>query len=173
MDPASVCFLSGRCVGFMVPRHSLAKRPLGVARLLDAVYFVQPFLLDQLLSRNGSSDAQWFAPFQHLARTVLGRNLFTRSSTYLNFDIFIHGPHHRHPRIAHNQLGNKMKDYIERNPDQEFPLFSTYVHATGQMVPFLFKKPGVGMNVGGPPPSAEKDQDVQNFVADVAEEVLT
>ena len=105
-------------------------------------------------------------------RTVLGRNLFTRISTYLNFDIFIHGPHHRHPRIAHNQLGNKMKDYIEQNPDQEFPLFSTYLHATGQMVPFLFKNPGVGMNVGAPPPSAEKDQDVQNFVADVAEEIL-
>ena len=34
-------------------------------------------------------------------RTVVGQNWFTRMCTYLNFDIFVHGPHHRHPLVPH------------------------------------------------------------------------
>ena len=30
--------------------------------------------------------------------------MLTRWSTFLNFDIFIHGPHHRFPKAAHGQL---------------------------------------------------------------------
>lgn len=105
-------------------------------------------------------------------RTVMGNNLVTRVCTYLNFDIFVHGPHHRHPRIAHSKLTYKMSDYVESNPDKAFPVFPTYFHAIAHTIPFLLKNPGVGMNAGAPAPDADKDSDVENFVTDVTAEVL-
>lgn len=105
-------------------------------------------------------------------RTVLGTNWVTRMCTFLNFDIFVHGPHHRHPRVAHNVLGDKMKQYIEANPDKPFPLYRTYLQATYEMLPYLLRNPGVGMNAGAQAPGADKDIDVKNFVADVSKEVL-
>ena len=89
----------------------------------------------------------------------------------MNFDIFVHGPHHRHPKVAHNQLHAKMREYKETT-QEEFPIFATYRKAAAAMLPFLFRNPGVGMNAGAAHPDAEKQQDVQNFVADVSEEVL-
>lgn len=105
-------------------------------------------------------------------RTVLSNNWITRLSSYFNFDIFIHGPHHRHPRIADCQLGQKMRDYINENPETDYPVYPSYWRATAQILPYLFKNPGVGMNVGAAAPAAEKDDNVQNFVADVTSEVL-
>lgn len=105
-------------------------------------------------------------------RTVLGHNWFTRMCTFLNFDIFVHGPHHRHPRVAHNVLGKKMQEYIEAHPDKPFPLYRTYWQATREMIPYFFKNPGVGMNAGAAAPGKDKDDDVQNFVRDVSIEVL-
>ncbi len=105
-------------------------------------------------------------------RTVIGTNFLTRFATYLNFDIFVHGPHHRHPRIAHNQLEKKMQAYIESDPQTDYPVFSTYGRAFVNMAPYLFKNPGVGMNAGADRPQDEKQPDVQNFLADVSAEVL-
>ena len=105
-------------------------------------------------------------------RTVIGNNWFTRFCTYLNFDIFVHGPHHRHPRVAHDQLVEKMNDYMNVNPEKDYPVFPTYFHAILHMIPFMLKAPGVGMNRGAPAPTKEKDRDVNNFVADVSREVL-
>ena len=105
-------------------------------------------------------------------RTVLGSDWFTKACTFCNFDIFIHGPHHRHPRVAHNQLGTKMQEYIAANPDKPFPLYKTYFTATWAMLPYLFTNPGVGMNAGAPAPGKARDEDVRNFVSDVSKEVL-
>jgi len=105
-------------------------------------------------------------------RTVVGDNWITRIGTFCNFDIFIHGPHHRHPRVSHDKLGQKMHEYIAANPDKPFPLFKSYWRATWAMLPFLFKNPGVGMNAGAEAPGAARDADVRNFVADVTKEVL-
>jgi fatty acid desaturase len=105
-------------------------------------------------------------------RTVVGSNWFTRLCTFLNFDIFVHGPHHRHPRVSHDQLRRKMDEYRESHPDQPYPVFRTYLRATWDMLPWMFRNPGVGMNVGAPAPAREKDGDVRNFVADVNEEIL-
>jgi fatty acid desaturase len=105
-------------------------------------------------------------------RTVLGKNLLTRLFTYMNFDIFVHGPHHRHPRVSHNLLGVKMNEYMTEHPQAQFPLYGTYLSATADMLPHMFRNPGVGMNVGAAAPALEKDVDVQNFVGDVSQEVL-
>ncbi|MEQ9406657.1 MAG: fatty acid desaturase [Fuerstiella sp.] len=104
-------------------------------------------------------------------RTVVADNWFTRLCTWMNFDIFVHGPHHRHPKVAHNLLHRKMKEYKESTHD-EFPIYSTYRTASLAMLPYLFRNPGVGMNAGAASPDAEKLAEVDNFVADVATEVL-
>lgn len=105
-------------------------------------------------------------------RTVVGKNWFTRVCTWLNFDIFVHGPHHRHPRVPHRTLKEKMSEYVEKQPDLQYPMFRTYSAAVWDMLPFLFRNPGVGMNAGADAPDAEK-QAAENFVADVVEEVLS
>ncbi len=105
-------------------------------------------------------------------RTVVGASWVTKICTFLNFDIFVHGPHHRHPRVAHNQLREKMRDYVDSHPDDKFPIYRTYLQATASMIPWMFRNPGVGMCVGAPAPRSEKASDVDNFVADVSEEVL-
>lgn len=104
-------------------------------------------------------------------RTVVADNWITRLCTWMNFDIFVHGPHHRHPKVAHNLLHKKMREYKE-NTQEEFPVYATYRTAAMAMLPWLFRNPGVGMNAGAASPESEKLAEVDNFVADVAEEVL-
>jgi fatty acid desaturase len=105
-------------------------------------------------------------------RTVVGDNWMTKFGTFCNFDIFVHGPHHRHPRLSHDRLGRKMREYVSANPEREFPIFPTYRRAIAAMIPHLLKNPGVGMNAGAAEPSTARDADVGNFVADVTAEVL-
>lgn len=105
-------------------------------------------------------------------RTVVGRNWLTKVCTWLNFDIFIHGPHHRHPRVPHRTLKEKMNEYVEKQPELQYPMFRTYAGAVWDTIPYLFRNPGVGMNAGAAAPDAEKKA-AENFVADVVEEVLS
>lgn len=102
-------------------------------------------------------------------RTVIGETLFTRVSSFLNFDIFVHGPHHRHPRIAHNQLESKMQQYIAENPDRTYPVFNRYSAAVIDMLPWLVKNPGVGINVGASATAAAVSDTVENFESDVVQ----
>ncbi|MFN0197250.1 MAG: fatty acid desaturase family protein [Planctomycetaceae bacterium] len=106
-------------------------------------------------------------------RTVMGDNWLTRFCTYLNFDIFVHGPHHRHPRVAHNLLVKKMTDYLSQHPDKSYPIYPSYWRATASMLPWIVRNPGVGMNAGAFSPDQEKDPHVVNFVADVTVDVLS
>lgn len=85
-------------------------------------------------------------------RTVIGDNLVTRLFTFLNFDIFVHGPHHRHPRDGHRALEDRMDCYVSQNPEVPYPLFGSYRSALRDMLPWLIRNPGVGMNVGAPEP---------------------
>ena len=106
-------------------------------------------------------------------RTVRGSNWLTRITSFLNFDIFVHGPHHRHPRVAHTSLGELMDDYVDANPQRELPVYRTYARATLAMLPWLIRNPGVGVNVGAADPSASKAPgEVKDFVQDVSREVL-
>lgn len=104
-------------------------------------------------------------------RTVVGANWFTRFCTWMNFDIFVHGPHHRHPRLGHSQLINKMNTYAKVS-QSEFPVFPSYRQAALAMLPCMFKNPGVGVNVGAKSPTREKVADIEQFVSDVSKEII-
>lgn len=80
-------------------------------------------------------------------RTVIGGNPITRLCSYFNFDIYIHGPHHRYPRAQHFELERRMAEYRTNQPDAPVPLFSTYWAAILDMLPSLWTNPGVGANV--------------------------
>ena len=106
-------------------------------------------------------------------RTVRGHNWLTKLTSFLNFDIFVHGPHHRHPRVAHTSLGELMDDYIEANPDRELPVYSTYLAASLAMLPWLIRNPGVGVNVRSiETPTASPATDVSDFVQDVSRDIV-
>ncbi|TWT48234.1 Fatty acid desaturase [Thalassoglobus neptunius] len=105
-------------------------------------------------------------------RTVIGSNVITRVSSYFNFDIFVHGPHHRHPRYRHEALCERMDQYQEEHPELSYPVFQSYWAAIADLVPSMVFNPGVGMNAGAPAPAVEKSHDVNDFVQDVAAEVL-
>ncbi len=102
-------------------------------------------------------------------RTVIGESGWTRFCTQVNFDLFVHGPHHRHPRLPHTELANKMHDYVAKNPETHYPVFSTYHQAVRAMLPALFSNPGVGVNVGGVLPRDGATEPVEGFVSDVCE----
>jgi len=61
-----------------------------------------------------------------------------------------------------------MREYAEAEPELRYPMFHTCREATWDMLPFLFKNPGVGMNAGAAPPGEDKTN-AANFVV---EEVL-
>ncbi len=103
-------------------------------------------------------------------RTVLPQKWLLKLASWLNFDIFIHGPHHRHPRVAHNTLGSRMEDYQAENPDIKYPVYHNYWQATWAMLPSMFLNPGCGRNAGAVE-DADQFEDVENFVSDVVEEV--
>jgi len=100
-------------------------------------------------------------------RTVIGNNWITRLASFVNFDIFIHGPHHRHPRLAQNHLEEKMNEYLLNNPGTKYPVYSNYLRATADMIPYVWRNPGVGMNVGAAPPRQTRFPDSMDFPADV------
>ena len=105
-------------------------------------------------------------------RTVIGSSPITAICTYFNFDIFVHGPHHRHPRYRHEALCDRMAQYEVENPSLDYPIFKTYWGAIRDLIPSLIWNPGVGMNVGAPPPSEERPHDVSDFSEDVTAQIL-
>ena len=99
-------------------------------------------------------------------RTVIGNNWVTRICSYFNFDLFVHGPHHRFPKAPHFELESRLAEFRRKHPDAVVPLFSSYLAAVWDTLPCLWWNPGVGENAGG------KNQDhlppgVENFVSEV------
>jgi fatty acid desaturase len=84
-------------------------------------------------------------------RTVLPRKWLLRLSSFLNFDIFIHGPHHRHPRLTHTTLEAKLHEYQQQNPDINYPAYERYWQAMLAMLPSMLFNPGCGVNAGNRP----------------------
>lgn len=98
-------------------------------------------------------------------RTVVGRSWFTRFCSLLNFDIFVHGPHHRYPRLPHAKLATKMAEHADAEPETKFPVFSSYGRAVLAMAGHLLN-PGCGVNAGGDPPE-RMHASAANFASDV------
>jgi fatty acid desaturase len=101
-------------------------------------------------------------------RTVLPRKWMMRLSSFLNFDIFIHGPHHRHPRLTHNKLEAKLDEYRTANPGVAYPAYERYWRAMLAMAPSMILNPGCGVNVGTPPDGDPWKSEVDDFASDVA-----
>jgi fatty acid desaturase len=99
-------------------------------------------------------------------RTVIGANWLTRLCSQLNFDIFVHGPHHRYPRLPHTALVEKMREHEASHAGTKFPVFPHYVGAVRSMLSYLVVNPGCGMNAGGIPPP-RRAASAADFVPDV------
>jgi fatty acid desaturase len=104
-------------------------------------------------------------------RTVIGTSWLTRVGSFMNFDIFVHGPHHRHPRLAQNLLKAKMDEYLMENPETNYPVYPSYLRATWAMLPYLLVNPGIGMNVGAAAPHEARVKEAAYFPADVIREI--
>jgi fatty acid desaturase len=77
-------------------------------------------------------------------RTVHGGNAFTAVCSWLNSDIFIHGPHHRTPRVTADELHAFADELM--NSAQPLPFYRSYFSAVRAMLPHLLWNPGVGEN---------------------------
>jgi fatty acid desaturase len=107
------------------------------------------------------------------ARTVIGTNWLTRLNSFFSLDIIVHGPHHRHPKLTHLELADRMRRYHAQPDAAPYPLFPTYAAAVRHMLPALLWNPGVGMNAGAPAPPCTTRSDCSEFVADVTTELHT
>ena len=84
-------------------------------------------------------------------RTVHGDSWLTKGASFLNFEIFIHGPHHRYPRVPHRELSAKLAAEQQRTePANPLPVYPSYRAAVFAMLPHLFLNPGCGENAGLP-----------------------
>jgi len=101
-------------------------------------------------------------------RTVLPRKWLLRLSSFLNFDIFIHGPHHRHPRLTHTTLEAKLDEYRGANPGTQYPTYERYWQAMLAMLPSMVFNPGCGVNAGASTGAkAELAHEAEDFASDV------
>ena len=121
------------------------------------VAWIAPWLLAGLIQTTRKfTEHLGMASFdpQEGTRTVLGRGWITRLTTWLNFDIFVHGPHHRYPKMSHDKLAAVAVQ--AREEGEAGPTFDTYFAAIRDMLPSLLFNPGCGVNAGGewPPPQA-------------------
>ena len=101
-------------------------------------------------------------------RTVIGKGWITRLCSYFNFELFVHGPHHRFPKAPHFELEAKLKEYCQKHPEAVVPLYSSYLAAVWDMLPWLWRNPGVGVNVGGEN-QYHTVPGVENFVSEVGQ----
>lgn len=133
------------------------------------IWFVPTFLAGILQSGRKLTEHLGMVSYDPLlgTRTVRGKSWVTIITSFLNFDIFVHGPHHRHPRAGHTSLGKMMDEYVSDNPQTDYPVYSSYWRATAAMLPWLFKNPGVGMNIGAEDSRQVTGADVEDFESDV------
>lgn len=99
-------------------------------------------------------------------RTIIGNNWITRICSYFNFELFVHGPHHRFPKSPHFELEGKLAEYRRKNPDAVVPLFPSYFAAAMDTLPHLWRNPAVGAAAGGKN-EYHVSKGVENFVSEV------
>jgi len=77
-------------------------------------------------------------------RTVVGGTRLSRLLRYLNFDIAVHGPHHRYPKARHFELAPRLDAYQSQHPDRQVPVFRSYTAALLDTLPSLWTNPAAG-----------------------------
>lgn len=80
-------------------------------------------------------------------RTILGGNLLTRMAAYVNFELCIHGPHHRYPKVRHEGLADTWEKCVQSRPEVERLKFRSFLAAFWDMLPALLLNPASGVNV--------------------------
>lgn len=79
-------------------------------------------------------------------RTIAPTNWWNRMLNYFNFDIAVHGPHHRYPRAHHYELLSKFNEAREKNPETQYPQFKSYYSAIMHTLPCLWNYPATGVH---------------------------
>lgn len=113
------------------------------------------FLLPLLLAANCNSIRKMmehlgtssFDPL-HGTRTIVGRNWLTRALSFFDFDLAVHGPHHRHPKLEHTKLHDRMDEIQEASPEVQYPVFQTFTGALIDTFRTVIRNPAVGVNAG-------------------------
>ncbi|MDA7504164.1 fatty acid desaturase [bacterium] len=82
-------------------------------------------------------------------RTVVSNNWIESWLGYFNFDIAIHGPHHRYPKARHYELEAKLVDCIEKHPEEQVPVFSSYLTAFIDSAKCFWNAPQTGSHLSG------------------------
>jgi len=77
-------------------------------------------------------------------RTVCGKDWLTTACSYFLFDISVHGPHHRYPKVRGGQLKNKLKEMQQKDPERDIPVYRSYWHVLIDTLPRLWTNPAVG-----------------------------
>ena len=88
-----------------------------------------------------------FDPLQG-TRTVVGTNIITRVLSYFDFDLAVHGPHHRYPKLQHGSLKSRMAEIQQTAPDEKYPVFDNFRLALVDTFRTAIRNPGVGVNAG-------------------------
>lgn len=105
-------------------------------------------------------------------RTIIGRRWWTRWASYFDFDLSIHGPHHRYAKRPHDQLAESMRQLQLRDPARKYLVFPSYAAAVWNVLPCLFRNPGVGVNAGNTASLTHVSQ-VNHFTTDAVRDVVS
>ncbi len=92
-------------------------------------------------------------------RTILPGNFISKMLLYFNFDIAIHGPHHRYPHAQHDELPIKLKAYQALHPELEIPVYRSYTSAFFSMLPLLWTFPATGGSQKNVPQDSNKEEE--------------
>lgn len=84
----------------------------------------------------------------HGTRTVVGQSILTKALSFFNFDLAVHGPHHRYPKLDHSLLKQQMTEIVEKSPEQEYKVYSSFFAVCREALYTMIKNPGVGLNAG-------------------------
>jgi fatty acid desaturase len=104
-------------------------------------------------------------------RTIIGRHWWTRFLSYFDFELSIHGPHHRYPKRSHQQLESTMRELERLRTDRQYPVFDSIHSAVLDVLPWMFKNPGVGINAGNHAPLTHLPN-IDHYVTDALRDVV-
>ena len=128
----AIYFLRSNADGTLIPFNPIWTLPLVISPMINtARKFVEHIGLR-------STD-----PFLG-TRTILPGNLLSKTLSYFNFDIAVHGPHHRYPRSRHYELPVKLKEYQAAHPGEKIPVYRSYTSAFFSLLPLLWTFPATG-----------------------------
>lgn len=81
-------------------------------------------------------------------RTIIGRHWWTRLLSFFDFDLSVHGPHHRFPKLQHNLLTSRMNELQQNHSQTTYPVYPSFAAALWDTAKSAIVNPGVGVNSG-------------------------